>query len=181
MLGVDLNATRTERESTLESGTVELFYTDELIERRGSCIDDSLTRLQTHLAAPANRSLDQLCDELVATMLSPDAEDDVATPRQDKRNVPPPDLRHPARGAARCLEVTCIRTRSVAGLSLYRHLSVMVLWTVKGFERGKIGADRVEGLAGDVALDTANRLAFGQAAGLAPFDVGAGVGAVTQP
>jgi hypothetical protein len=73
-------------------------------------------------------------------------------------------------------EVTVI----APGLSDKRHLSVMVLWTVKGPERGKIGADRVKGPAGDEALNATDCLRFGQALGLATFDIGAGVGAVPQ-
>jgi serine/threonine protein phosphatase PrpC len=63
---------------TLDRDAVVLLYTDGLVERRDQNLDDGLARLERTLAELAGRSLDDLCDELLARMLPTDPDDDVA-------------------------------------------------------------------------------------------------------
>ncbi|MGY1837616.1 SpoIIE family protein phosphatase, partial [Blastococcus sp. SYSU DS0510] len=76
--GVDATATRRESQMHLGRDTVVLFYTDGLVERRGSDLDAGTARLQDTLAELAGRDLDGLCDELLARMLPDAPDDDVA-------------------------------------------------------------------------------------------------------
>jgi serine phosphatase RsbU (regulator of sigma subunit) len=78
LLGVTPDAPRKESVVALERDAVVLLYTDGLVERRDQNLDDGLERLQRTLAELAGRSLDELCDELLARMLPPDPDDDVA-------------------------------------------------------------------------------------------------------
>jgi PAS domain S-box-containing protein len=78
MLGVDPAAERTEFVTTLRPGAVVLLYSDGLIERRGSTIDEGTARLVEHLQDLAHRPLDDLCDALLRRMLQGTPEDDVA-------------------------------------------------------------------------------------------------------
>ena len=63
--------------STLPAGATLLLFTDGLIERRGSQLQDDLVRLR-EVAAGAPRDLDALCDHLLATFVTDDLGDDVA-------------------------------------------------------------------------------------------------------
>src|SRR5712691_7828250 len=54
-------------------------------------------------------------------------------------------------------------------------------WCWRWEEAGEIGAEGVVELAGDVALEAADDVAFGEAFGGAAGGVGAGSGAVVQP
>src|SRR6266581_274551 len=54
-------------------------------------------------------------------------------------------------------------------------------WRDEGVEVGEVGAEGVVELAGDVALEAADDLGFGQALGGAPVGVGAGASAVAEP
>ncbi|MBB3084653.1 SpoIIE family protein phosphatase [Geodermatophilus sabuli] len=78
LLGVDPTAPRRESQVTLGWDTVVVLYTDGLIERRDADLDTGITRLQATLAELAGRDLDELCDELLARMLSDAPDDDVA-------------------------------------------------------------------------------------------------------
>jgi serine phosphatase RsbU (regulator of sigma subunit) len=78
MLGVDPTAERVESVTTLRPGTVVLLYSDGLVERRGSTIDEGTDRLVEHLRELAGRPLDDLCDALLRRMLRGTPEDDVA-------------------------------------------------------------------------------------------------------
>jgi serine phosphatase RsbU (regulator of sigma subunit) len=78
LLGVTPDAPRRESVVALDRDAVVLLYTDGLVERRDQNLDDGLERLQRTLAELAGRSLDELCDELLARMLPPDPDDDVA-------------------------------------------------------------------------------------------------------
>jgi len=80
LLGVIPGTARHESEVTLDRGATVLLYTDGLVERRGQSLEDGLLRLQELLEDLAARdlSLDELCDELLARMLPPRPEDDVA-------------------------------------------------------------------------------------------------------
>ena len=80
LLGVVPDTARQEHEVLLGYGTTVLLYTDGLIEARDQPIEEGLERLQgtlTDLAAD-DLSLDDLVDQLLARMLPPQPEDDVA-------------------------------------------------------------------------------------------------------
>ncbi|WP_246078489.1 SpoIIE family protein phosphatase [Modestobacter excelsi] len=83
LLGVDHTVQRREHEVVLGQDAVLLLYTDGLIERRDSDLDAGLERLQHALVelVPSDRDdldLDELCDGLLARMLPPEVDDDVA-------------------------------------------------------------------------------------------------------
>jgi serine phosphatase RsbU (regulator of sigma subunit) len=78
MLGVDPAVERIESVTTLPPGAVVLLYSDGLVERRGSTIDDGTARLVEHLRELAHRPLGDLCDALLRRMLLRTPEDDVA-------------------------------------------------------------------------------------------------------
>jgi serine phosphatase RsbU (regulator of sigma subunit) len=78
MLGVDAAAERTETVLALAPGTTLLLYTDGLIERRDSTLDEGITRLVAQLCAHAGLPLDELCDALIEAMLQGTPPDDVA-------------------------------------------------------------------------------------------------------
>jgi serine phosphatase RsbU (regulator of sigma subunit) len=64
--------------ATLHEGTTLLLFTDGLIERRGSDLDEGMERLRTAAAALADRPLDELCDQLLEQLVHGKPEDDVA-------------------------------------------------------------------------------------------------------
>jgi serine phosphatase RsbU (regulator of sigma subunit) len=78
MLGVDAEAVRPESVFPLSPGTTVLLYTDGLIERRDSTLDDGMARLAEHLRELADRPLDELCDEILRAMVDGTPLDDVA-------------------------------------------------------------------------------------------------------
>jgi PAS domain S-box-containing protein len=78
MLGVDDTWRRAESVVPLMPGATVLLYTDGLIERRGSSLDDGFARLRRHLGELAGRPLEQLSDELLDRMLQGTPQDDVA-------------------------------------------------------------------------------------------------------
>ncbi len=78
LLGIDPTEARTQGELTLARGATVLLYTDGLVERRGQSIDEGLGKLRSLLAELGDLGLDALCDELLARMLPPQREDDVA-------------------------------------------------------------------------------------------------------
>ena len=78
MLGVDPTAERIESTRDVDPGSVVLLYTDGLIERRGTTLDDGLDRLRRGLEELAGRPLGELCDALLERMLQGTPEDDVA-------------------------------------------------------------------------------------------------------
>jgi serine phosphatase RsbU (regulator of sigma subunit) len=90
MLGVDPTAERAESVITLQPGAVVLLYSDGLVERRGSTIDDGTARLVEHVRELAHRPLGDLCDALLRRMLLGTPEDDVAlvAVRIDPRHPP---------------------------------------------------------------------------------------------
>jgi serine phosphatase RsbU (regulator of sigma subunit) len=57
---------RTEAEITLPAGSTLLFYTDGLIERRGSSLTDDLDALVTRVADAVHHLIEPLCDDLIA-------------------------------------------------------------------------------------------------------------------
>jgi serine phosphatase RsbU (regulator of sigma subunit) len=78
LLGIDPATERTESEIVLARGATVLLYTDGLVERRGQSIDEGLAKLTGALGEIFARSLDDLCDEVIARMLPERPEDDVA-------------------------------------------------------------------------------------------------------
>ena len=111
MLGVDPTARRTESVIALDRGTTVLLYTDGLIERRGSVLDDGMALLRSAAARLADRPLQELCDQLIEQLVDTTPDDDVALvairlhrqdrPRPDEagpRDVPPTAGPDPADG-----------------------------------------------------------------------------------
>jgi serine phosphatase RsbU (regulator of sigma subunit) len=78
MLGVDPAAQRAEPVTGIAPGAIVLLYSDGLIERRGSSLDEGMTRLTEHLRELAGRPLEDLCDALLRRMLLGTPQDDVA-------------------------------------------------------------------------------------------------------
>jgi serine phosphatase RsbU (regulator of sigma subunit) len=62
----------------LPPGSTVLLYTDGLVERRGSTLDDGTERLVGHLADLAGAALDELCDAVLHRMVQGTPQDDVA-------------------------------------------------------------------------------------------------------
>jgi serine phosphatase RsbU (regulator of sigma subunit) len=59
-------------------GATVLLYTDGLVERRGSTLDDGVAALTAHLEELAGSPLEELCDGLLRRMLRGIPQDDVA-------------------------------------------------------------------------------------------------------
>ncbi|MET0765075.1 MAG: SpoIIE family protein phosphatase [Blastococcus sp.] len=78
LLGVDPAARRRESVVTLDRGSTVLLYTDGLIERRDSDLDDGMVRLRDAVIELADRPLDELLDELIERLVHGRPEDDVA-------------------------------------------------------------------------------------------------------
>jgi serine phosphatase RsbU (regulator of sigma subunit) len=99
MLGVDHTARRSESVVSLDRGTTVLLYTDGLIERRDSVLDDGMDRLRTAAAELADRPLDELCDRLIERLVDGHPEDDVALVaiRLHRQDRPRPDVAGPVR------------------------------------------------------------------------------------
>jgi PAS domain S-box-containing protein len=78
MLGVDPDTARHEHTVSLPDGATLLLYTDGLVERRDSDLDEGVDRMRTALTALAGRPLEELCDELLARLVPDHRADDVA-------------------------------------------------------------------------------------------------------
>ena len=78
LLGLDPTSPRGELRVTLGRGSTVLLYTDGLVERRGQNLDEGIERLRTSLAELRHLPLDELCDQLLDTLLPSVREDDVA-------------------------------------------------------------------------------------------------------
>ena len=77
LLGVAPETARHDHEVVLRPGASLLLYTDGLVERRASTLDEGLERLLAAAADLAARPVDELCDELIAR-LHPELTDDIA-------------------------------------------------------------------------------------------------------
>jgi serine phosphatase RsbU (regulator of sigma subunit) len=78
LLGVDPDTRRTETVVTLDRGVAVLLFTDGLIERRDSDIDDGMDRLLDALADLTDLPLQELCDRVIERMVDGHPDDDVA-------------------------------------------------------------------------------------------------------
>ena len=78
LLGVDPETARADRTALLPPGATVLLYTDGLVERRDRDIDEGTAALVDAVRECAGRPLSELCDQVVARLFLPDAEDDVA-------------------------------------------------------------------------------------------------------
>jgi PAS domain S-box-containing protein len=99
MLGVDSTTRRSESVISLDRGTTVLLYTDGLIERRDSVLDDGMDRLRAAAAELAHRPLEELCDQLIERLVDGRPEDDVALVaiRLHRQDRPRPDEAGPVR------------------------------------------------------------------------------------
>ena len=79
VLGVNRDTDRHDHVQTLHPGSTVVLYTDGLVERRGSSLDEGMERLRATATTLARGGLplDQLCDALL-TELGGDFDDDVA-------------------------------------------------------------------------------------------------------
>jgi serine phosphatase RsbU (regulator of sigma subunit) len=76
LLGTRGRTVRTDHRVQLTPGTSVVFYTDGLIERRGTTLDDGLRELTRSLDGCAGMTAEQLCDHLLA-VFADGSEDDV--------------------------------------------------------------------------------------------------------
>jgi serine phosphatase RsbU (regulator of sigma subunit) len=77
LLGVDVDTDRRDHTVELPAGTTVLFYTDGLVERRGAGLEKGLAWLVDAAAERSDRSLEDLCDDLVFHTVE-QASDDIA-------------------------------------------------------------------------------------------------------
>jgi PAS domain S-box-containing protein len=78
VLGVDPDAARHGHETDLPDGSTLLLFTDGLIERSGSDLDQGVAALRAALTDLSGRPLDELCDSLLARLVPEHGADDVA-------------------------------------------------------------------------------------------------------
>ncbi len=78
LLGTDEPSPRSDHTALLHPGDTVLLVTDGLIEHGRTGIDDGLLRLASALRALAGLPLEELCDRLLADILTGRADDDVA-------------------------------------------------------------------------------------------------------
>jgi PAS domain-containing protein len=78
LLGVDPEAVRLESDVELAAGATVLMFTDGLIERRTSDLDEGMSRLREAATELAGRPLGELCDEIIDRLVQGRPEDDVA-------------------------------------------------------------------------------------------------------
>jgi integral membrane sensor domain MASE1/anti-sigma regulatory factor (Ser/Thr protein kinase) len=76
-LGCDDPELPAEARFRLDPGATLLLYTDGLVEKRGSSIDDGLRRLEV-LAADRDEDIEALCERLLRSLVADDTPDDVA-------------------------------------------------------------------------------------------------------
>jgi Stage II sporulation protein E (SpoIIE) len=81
LLGAGFDQTRSTVPVTLPPGSSLLLYTDGLVERRDSSLDDGLARFCAAAAGATDQPVDQVCDELL-TRLAAEPDDDVCLARR---------------------------------------------------------------------------------------------------
>ena len=74
---MDADSPRSSHAVVLRPGATVLLYTDGLIERRGSDLDEGFARLVQAADGLQHRPVDRLCHELF-TRLDPELTDDIA-------------------------------------------------------------------------------------------------------
>jgi serine phosphatase RsbU (regulator of sigma subunit) len=77
LLGVSPDVDRQDHDTTLEPGDVVLFYSDGLVERRGTDLDEGLVWLESALSSMGGLDPEELCDALL-DLIAGHTEDDVA-------------------------------------------------------------------------------------------------------
>jgi serine phosphatase RsbU (regulator of sigma subunit) len=92
----------------MPEGSTLLLFTDGLFERRGVPLDEGREQVRAVLTRSPGLPLDELCDRLLAELLGPGVEDDVAVlavrahpvhagrPAEAGPEVLPPVVPHPA-------------------------------------------------------------------------------------
>ncbi|WP_448613721.1 SpoIIE family protein phosphatase [Modestobacter sp. URMC 112] len=78
LVGVHVDARRTDHVVSLPRGSTVLLYTDGLVERRDQPFDDGIENLRTELSALRDVPVAELADRLLARVLPDRAQDDVA-------------------------------------------------------------------------------------------------------
>ncbi|MCW2607269.1 MAG: putative sensor protein, partial [Frankiales bacterium] len=78
LVGAALDTVREEREVDVPRGSLLVFCTDGLVERRGLDPDEGLERLRRAVQDAAAPGAERLCDELVHALTDGDRDDDVA-------------------------------------------------------------------------------------------------------
>ena len=78
LLGVDAGTERSERVAELVDGATLLLYTDGLVERRDTVLDDGIDDLRRVFAAVGGGCPEEVCDGIIAAVRDDDHEDDVA-------------------------------------------------------------------------------------------------------
>jgi PAS domain S-box-containing protein len=78
MLGVDPSSARDETVVEVPPGATVLLYTDGLVERPGSDLDEGVDRLNRHAAELVHLPLEELCDRLLDRLVDGRPSDDVA-------------------------------------------------------------------------------------------------------
>jgi serine phosphatase RsbU (regulator of sigma subunit) len=78
LLGMDAAAVRSESVVDLPPDATVVLYTDGLVERRGSTLDEGMAQLAAAVHDVAGLPLEELCDVLLARMLDGRPQDDVA-------------------------------------------------------------------------------------------------------
>ena len=78
LLGLHPDTDRQQSTLTLTEGATLLLYTDGLVESRTQSLQPGLDRLAATLGRLAGLQLETLCDQLLAAMLPPYPQDDVA-------------------------------------------------------------------------------------------------------
>ena len=96
LLGLDPATVRTDHSQELPAGATLLLYTDGLVERRGSGLDEGLDWLLDATRGRQSQDLDQLCDALLDAVAD-SAEDDIALLVMRAHPIPRPDGTGPAR------------------------------------------------------------------------------------
>lgn len=78
MFGVDPDTPRHDHQVVLPDDHTLLLFTDGLVERRGSDLDEGLAGLRAALADLGTRPLEELCDTVLARLVPRHGDDDVA-------------------------------------------------------------------------------------------------------
>jgi phosphoserine phosphatase RsbU/P len=78
LLGAGPGAERSDLTCPLSPGDTVVFYTDGIIEHGRTGIDEGITRLSAHLAEACGLPLEDLCEQLLASVAPGRADDDIA-------------------------------------------------------------------------------------------------------